>query len=86
MLYVPPESRCIASYGTSDTLAESALALILASPKGTSQPPLGKVGGVLTPSTAMGMVLVERLRRSGKVTMHSEVLDGKVDRERRKDR
>jgi hypothetical protein len=34
----------------------------------------------------MGMVLVERLRRSGKVTMHSEVLDGKVDRERRKDR
>jgi len=67
------------------TLAESALSLILPPPKGTSLPPMGQVGGVLTPSTAFGMVLVERMRRSGKATLHSEVIGGKQNRERRKD-
>ena len=65
-------------------LAESALSLILPPPKGTSLPRLGKVGGVLTPSTAMGMVLVERLRKSGKFVIHTEVLKGRSEREGKK--
>ncbi|OXG15298.1 saccharopine dehydrogenase [Cryptococcus neoformans Tu401-1] len=55
-------------------LAESALALVLPAPKGTSRPPLAKTGGLLTPATAMGDVLVERLRKSGKFQITSEVL------------
>lgn len=55
-------------------LAESALALVLPAPKGTSRPPLAKAGGLLTPATAMGDVLVERLRKSGKFQITSEVL------------
>ncbi|AAW44773.1 conserved hypothetical protein [Cryptococcus deneoformans JEC21] len=55
-------------------LAESALALVLPAPKGTSRPPLAKAGGLLTPATAMGDVLIERLRKSGKFQITSEVL------------
>ena len=61
-------------------ISEAALSLILPPPKGTTRPPLGQMGGVLTPSTAMGMVLVERLRQSGKVVMQSEVLGGEGKR------
>jgi short subunit dehydrogenase-like uncharacterized protein len=56
-------------------LAESGLALVLPPPEGTSLPPLGRIGGVLTPATAMGQVLVERLRKSGKVVIESEVVE-----------
>ncbi|KAK4687657.1 hypothetical protein P7C73_g2462, partial [Tremellales sp. Uapishka_1] len=59
---------------TAHILAESALSLILPPPKGTQLPPLGKIGGVLTPSTAMGMVLVERLRQNGCAKIESEIL------------
>jgi len=58
-----------------DMLAESALALVLPPPEGTSLPPLASLGGVLTPSTAMGQVLVERLRKSGNVIIDSEVVE-----------
>ncbi|XAO26240.1 hypothetical protein I312_105074 [Cryptococcus bacillisporus CA1280] len=55
-------------------LAESALSLVLPAPKGTCRPLLAKIGGLLTPATAMGDVLVERLRKSGKFQITSEVL------------
>lgn len=55
-------------------LAESALALALPPPKGTSLPPIGIRGGVLTPSAAMGMVLVERLQKSGTVLFESRLV------------
>lgn len=56
-------------------LAESALSLVLPPPEGTSLPPLAGIGGVLTPATGMGQVLVERLRKSGKVIIDSEVVE-----------
>jgi short subunit dehydrogenase-like uncharacterized protein len=56
-------------------LAESALALVLTPPEGTALPALAAIGGVLTPATGMGQVLVERLRKSGKVTFESEVVE-----------
>lgn len=57
-----------------DLIAECALSVALAPPKNTALPPLGQQGGVLTPSTAFGMVLVERLQASGKVKLSSEIL------------
>jgi short subunit dehydrogenase-like uncharacterized protein len=56
-------------------LAESALALVLTPPEGTVLPPLASLGGVLTPATAMGQVLVERLRKSGKFEFESHVVE-----------
>ena len=56
-------------------IAEAALSLILPPPAGTSLPPLATKGGVLTPSTALGMVLIERLSLSGKVQFKSEIYD-----------
>lgn len=56
-------------------LAESALALVLPPPEGTALPALAGIGGVLTPATGMGQVLVERLRKSGKVIIESEVVE-----------
>jgi short subunit dehydrogenase-like uncharacterized protein len=43
-------------------LAESALSLSIAHDQISS---IGKLGGVLTPSTTMGDILAERLRRYG---------------------
>lgn len=60
---------------TADLIAESALSLVLPPPKGTSLPPLSQIGGVLTPSTAFGMVLIERLHQSGKVRFESRLVD-----------
>ncbi len=51
-------------------LAESALALTL---DHDLLPPMGKEGGLLTPATAMGDVLVDRLRKSEK--LHIETMD-----------
>ena len=59
---------------TCHLIAESALALVLPPPEGTCLPPLGQRGGCLTPSTGLGMVLVRRLRESGKVAMESRVI------------
>ncbi|CAD6582714.1 MAG: hypothetical protein TREMPRED_003372 [Tremellales sp. Tagirdzhanova-0007] len=88
----PPIQILTTAYGEGDPgylntghlVAESALSLILQPPKGTSLPPLGRVGGVLTPSTAMGMVLVERLKKSGKFVIHTEVINGTLEREGKK--
>ncbi|KAJ7496625.1 Saccharopine dehydrogenase-domain-containing protein [Mycena latifolia] len=57
---------------TAVLIAESALSLVLAAP-GTL-PALGRRGGVLTPTTAMGDVLVERLAASGRVTFETKVV------------
>jgi short subunit dehydrogenase-like uncharacterized protein len=37
---------------------------------------------MLTPATAMGSVLVERLQRTGKVHIHSEILTPPEDKKR----
>jgi len=58
-------------------LAESALSLVLPPPKGTELPPMAKVGGVLTPSTAFGNVLIERLQQAGKVQWESKLVENR---------
>ena len=58
---------------TPDMIAESALGLALPPPKGVELPPLGKTGGVLTPSTGLGMVLIERLKQSEKVFWDAKI-------------
>ena len=50
-------------------LAESALSLSIAHDSISS---IGKIGGVLTPSTAMGDILTERLRRYGKFEISTQ--------------
>ncbi|WVQ75602.1 hypothetical protein IAR50_005230 [Cryptococcus sp. DSM 104548] len=56
-------------------IAESALSLILPPPAGTSLPPLAKKGGVLTPATAYGDVLLRRLEGSGNFEISSQIVD-----------
>lgn len=52
-------------------LAESALSLVL----GSDLPPLGRLGGVLTPSTAMGNTLVKRLTKYSEFEFETVTLD-----------
>lgn len=52
-------------------VTECALALLLSRHE---LPALGREGGVLTPTTAFGDVLVRRLEETGKFTIHSEVV------------
>ena len=52
-------------------ISESALTLLLAR---DALPELGRRGGVLTPMTAMGDALIERLEKSGRVTVQSEIV------------
>ncbi|EIW72157.1 hypothetical protein TREMEDRAFT_22045, partial [Tremella mesenterica DSM 1558] len=54
--------------------AESALSLVLPPPSGTSLPDIAHQGGVLTPMTALGDVLKERLKRNGVVEVESELV------------
>ena len=55
-------------------IAESALCLLDSSrPK---LPPLGLEGGVLTPVTAFGDALVERLQKSERFELSSRVVEG----------
>jgi short subunit dehydrogenase-like uncharacterized protein len=54
-------------------ISEAALALALEHDK---LPAMGKEGGVLTPMTAFGDVLVERFRRSGRFEIESEIIVG----------
>lgn len=61
------------------TISEGALALLL---QRTELPPLAKQGGILTPMSALGDVLIKRLEATGKFTFSSEVLleEGKKTR------
>ncbi|KAA1476973.1 NAD-P-binding protein [Dentipellis sp. KUC8613] len=59
---------------TAIMLVESALCL-LTTPV-AELPPLARKGGILTPMTAMGDALVERLKETGKFAFESEVLVG----------
>ena len=52
-------------------VSEAALALVLDK---DSLPPFGKRGGVLTPMTAFGDVLVRRLNTCDRISIESEVL------------
>jgi hypothetical protein len=53
-------------------IAECALALAL---EKDALPPLGRTGGVLTPASALGDVLVRRLEATGRFAFTSERLD-----------
>lgn len=59
---------------TAMLLAESALSLALPAPKGTALPPLADVGGVLTPATAFGGVVIERLRLAGVADINGQIV------------
>jgi short subunit dehydrogenase-like uncharacterized protein len=52
-------------------IVECALSLVL---EADHLPPFAKRGGVLTPMTAFGDVLIERLKASGRITIESEVI------------
>ncbi|THH20820.1 hypothetical protein EUX98_g8510 [Antrodiella citrinella] len=69
-------------YLSSFMVTECALALLLSRHE---LPALGQEGGVLTPTTALGDVLVRRLEETGKFNFHSEVILG-TDSETRKTR
>lgn len=62
-------------------ISESALSILL---DGDKLPLLGRRGGVLTPTTALGDVLIGRLGDTGRFTFSSEVIS--VDREGKKTR
>lgn len=55
-------------------VAESALSLLLSH---ESLPELGKRGGVLTPMSALGSTLLDRLEKSGRFVFESSVLTDK---------
>ncbi|KAF8161736.1 Saccharopine dehydrogenase-domain-containing protein [Mycena galopus ATCC 62051] len=57
---------------TSAMISEAALSLALAARD--ALPAIGRRGGVLTPATALGDVLVERLATSGRITFESNVV------------
>ena len=53
------------------TCVESSLSILLDFDK---LPKLGQEGGVLTPMSALGDVLVDRLERTGRFVQHSEIV------------
>jgi short subunit dehydrogenase-like uncharacterized protein len=53
------------------TCVEASLSILLDFDK---LPKLGQEGGVLTPMSALGDVLVDRLERTGRFVQHSEVV------------
>jgi short subunit dehydrogenase-like uncharacterized protein len=53
-------------------ISEAALSIALSHEQ---LPELGQRGGVLTPMSALGDVLIERLKASGKFEFESEVLE-----------
>jgi short subunit dehydrogenase-like uncharacterized protein len=63
-------------------ISESALALLLTPP--SSLPALARTGGVLTPMSALGDMLIERLRRTGRFEFESEVVVGAASGEGKK--
>ncbi|KAF7983029.1 hypothetical protein HWV62_24676 [Athelia sp. TMB] len=66
---------------TAVMISESALAILLEHDK---LPALGRRGGILTPMTALGDVLIKRLTDTGRFTFNSELLS--VDTEAKKTR
>lgn len=52
-------------------VAESALALL----KPTKLTPIAQEGGILTPMSALGDVLIKRLKASGRFEVESEVIE-----------
>ncbi|KAG6329381.1 hypothetical protein ID866_9707 [Astraeus odoratus] len=56
--------------------SEAALALVLDK---DHLPPFGRRGGVLTPATAFGDVLIRRLNASGRISIHGEVLQAESE-------
>ena len=52
-------------------ISEAALALLL---DDASLPPLARFGGVLTPATALGDVLIRRLEATGTMRFESEIV------------
>ena len=52
-------------------ISEAALSLLLDKPK---LPAMGREGGILTPMTALGDVLIERLKKSSRFEIESAVL------------
>lgn len=54
-----------------DIVVECALALVL---DDAALPPLAHLGGILTPATALGEVLVKRLENTGRIWFESEVV------------
>jgi short subunit dehydrogenase-like uncharacterized protein len=59
---------------TAVLVAESALTLLL-----DELPPLATVGGVLTPMTALGDSLIQRLRTSGRIEIETGLVDSPDD-------
>lgn len=60
-------------------ISECALALVL---NKDSLPPFGRRGGVLTPMTAFGDVLIQRLNDCGRIKISSEVLSAEDVKQR----
>ena len=61
-------------------ISESALAILL---NHDELPDIAKEGGVLTPASALGDVLVRRLEASGRFLIESEVVLGPGDESRK---
>jgi short subunit dehydrogenase-like uncharacterized protein len=64
-------------------ISESALALVFDTPK---LPALARRGGVLTPMSALGDVLIERLKDTGRFEFTSEIVPGTGQGEAKKTR
>ncbi len=62
-------------------ISEAALGLVL---DDASLPSSAHLGGVLTPSTGLGGVLINRLKATGRIQFESEIV--RADEESRKDR
>lgn len=60
---------------TAKLISEAGLALILPPPPGFELTPLARTGGLLTPSTGIGRLLVERLRVNNVATIKSELVE-----------
>jgi len=58
-------------YDFTVTCVEASLSILLNFDK---LPTLGKEGGILTPMSALGDVLVDRLERTGRFVQHSEIV------------
>ncbi|TFK88041.1 hypothetical protein K466DRAFT_88124 [Polyporus arcularius HHB13444] len=66
---------------TASMISEAALGLVL---DDASLPSSAHLGGVLTPSTGLGGVLINRLKATGRIQFESEIV--RADEESRKDR
>ncbi|KAJ6491609.1 Saccharopine dehydrogenase-domain-containing protein [Mycena vitilis] len=67
---------------TSALISEAALSLALVARE--KLPAIGRRGGVLTPATALGDVLVDRLVKSGRVTFESKVISARPEEGKKK--